>query len=107
MNLTFISFVNFVLDEMKSVDLKIDLTGFTLQLQDSSETWSFLQPLTFSLNVKCNLHPWFQIELHFIGESMLFNLSFHHMMKLHLFISNIQEQFQVFPIYLYLVFKIL
>lgn len=71
------------------------MTGFALKMCGSNKRWNFFQPLTFSLNLKCHLNPWFQIEVRFVGESLLFNLSFHYVLELYHFLRTVIRQFQV------------
>lgn len=98
-NLFSISLFIPVTDELKNLDLNMDMTGFTLQMCSSNQTWNFLQPLTFALHMRCRLNPWFQIELRLIGESMLFNLSIHNILKLKYFLETLHDQIQVFIVY--------
>ncbi|KFM80929.1 hypothetical protein X975_03038, partial [Stegodyphus mimosarum] len=79
-------------DELKSTELNVKVSSIILQSHSVKETWNFLQPLSFSLTVKCHFNPWFQIELCIVGESLLLNLSLHHILKLKEIIKAIQEQ---------------
>ncbi|XP_035210201.1 vacuolar protein sorting-associated protein 13B-like isoform X2 [Stegodyphus dumicola] len=79
-------------DELKSTELNVKVSSIILQSHSVKETWNFLQPLSVSLTVKCHFNPWFQIEFCIVGESLLLNLSLHHILKLKEIIKAIEEE---------------
>ncbi|GFU94519.1 vacuolar protein sorting-associated protein 13B [Trichonephila clavipes] len=67
-------------DDIKCLDLNLNVSSFILQILKSGQEWNVFKPLTFSTVLKCHLKPCLQIELCALGESLLLNISLYHVL---------------------------
>ncbi|GIY83883.1 vacuolar protein sorting-associated protein 13B [Caerostris darwini] len=81
-------------DNVKCLDLKLNMSSLIVQISSFDQTWNFLEPLSFSTLLKCHLKPCLQIELCILGESLLLNISLFHGLKMKMLIEAILKHFQ-------------
>ncbi|GIX81404.1 vacuolar protein sorting-associated protein 13B [Caerostris extrusa] len=55
-------------DNVKCLDLKLNMSSLIIQISSFDLTWNFLEPLSFSTLLKCHLKPCLQIELCILGS---------------------------------------